>query len=700
MTQAMPLQAKFDEAMALHQQGRLADAEQIYRDVLRQQPDHSDALHLLGVIALQTKHIDRAIELIGKAIALDASSSAAHNNLGKALLDLRRFEDALAAFDEAIRLNPDFAMAHNNRGTVLLDLNRPDEALASCEKAIALEPNLALAHGNRGTALNDLSRPVEALASCDKAIALEPDFVEAHNSRGNALLGLRRFKLALASYDKAIELKQDFALAHKNRAIALEKLKRYDDAFAAYDKAVALGADFAGLEGDRLHAKMRLCNWNNFDFESAHLIAAVKNGHASTSPFPFLAISSSSEDQLRCAKMWITAKHPASKKPVWRGERYAHDRIRLAYISADFREHPVSFLTAGMFESHDKLQFDVTALSSGPDDKSELRRRLQDSFEHFIDVAKYTDDQIAVLVRELEIDILVDLAGFTAEARTNVFAKRPAPIQVNYLGYPGTTGAPYIDYIIADRTVIPEHHDEFYSEKIVALPNCFMANDAKRSIANRVFTRAELGLPETGFVYCCFNNSYKLTPHMFDCWMRILAQTKDSVLWLYGDNATAIGNLRQEAVARGVPAERLIFAKRTPLLSDHLARYRLADLFLDTLPYNAHTTASDALWAGLPVLTCLGQTFAGRVAASLLNAIGLPELTTTTLQAYEQTAVDVAAHPEKLTTIKRKLADNRLASPLFDTGLFTKHMEAAYSAMVERHQAGRPADHITIAKPG
>ena len=355
----------------------------------------------------------------------------------------------------------------------------------------------------------------------------------------------------------------------------------------------------------------------------------------------------------------------------------------------------MSRLAAGVFECHDKSHFDVTAISIGPDDNSEMRQRLKASFERFIDANTYSDDQIANLVRSIEVDILVDLMGFTENSRTSVLARRSAPIQVNYLGYPGTMGAQYINYIIADRIVIPENQHEFYSEKIVSLPNSYQPNDRERHVADKIFTRAKMGLPQEGFVFCCFNNNYKILPDIFDVWMRILKQVVGSVLWILETNATASTNLRNEAVARGVSAERLIFAKRMPS-SEYLARHQCADLFIDTLPYNAHTTASDALWVGLPVLTCLGETFAGRVAASLLNAIHLPELITTTLEDYERLAIELATNPEKLARIKRTLADNRLTTPLFDTKLFTKHIEAAYSAMYERHKAGLAPDHIVI----
>jgi protein O-GlcNAc transferase len=473
------------------------------------------------------------------------------------------------------------------------------------------------------------------------------------------------------------------------------ELKRHDEAFAAFDKALAFKPDLVGAEGARLYSKIQLCDWSNFDAECEHLISSVRNGNVNTSPFPILAIPSSAKDQLQCAKLWTANRHPPSDKSIWQGERYNHDRIRLAYLSGDFRQHPVSFLIAGMLECHDKFRFDVTALSIGTNDNSEMCRRLKASFEHFIDAKTYADDQLAQLIKELEIDILVDLMGFTDGARTNVLARRPAPIQINYLGYIGTMGAQYIDYIIADRIAIPTDQYEFYSEKVACLPNCFQVNDRERQIADKIFTRAEAGLPEEGFVFCCFNNSYKITPDVFDIWMRILKQVNDSVLWLVGGSPIMERNLRSEAAARGVDAGRLVFAQRLPL-PEYLARLRLADLFLDTLPYNAGTTASDALWAGLPVLTRIGDTFVARMAASLLTAIDLPELITSMPEAYEQMALDLAKHPEKLTAIKRKLSENRLTTPLFDTKLFTKHIEAAYTTMYERYQARLAPDHIII----
>jgi protein O-GlcNAc transferase len=657
------LQALFDQGLALHQQGRLADAERLYREVLRRQPNHFGALHLLGVIAVQTQHAKQGAQLIMRAIELNANVAAAHANLGKALLDLKRPESALASFDKAIALDPDFAEAHNNRAHALLDLMRPREALTSCDNAIALKPDLAIAHNNRGMALAILRRSAEALDSCNKAIALMPRL----------------------------------AVAHHNRGVALERLNRLDEAFAAYDKALALDNDLAGAEGDRLRTKMQLCEWRNLERESGNLISSVRKGNASSVPFQFLAIPSSAADQLQCAKLWVARKLPPADTSLWQGERYHHDRIHIAYVSPDFRKHAVCFLAAGLFECHDKSRFETMAISLGQDDQSEIRKRVIKAFERFIDADTYSDHRIASLIRELEVDILVDLAGFTQGSRTNIFALRPAPIAASYLGFAGTMGASYFDYIIADRTVIPENQRQFFSEKVVYLPHSYQVNDNRQSIADKAFTRNELGLPPTGFVYCCFNANYKITPRIFDSWMRILGEVDGSVLWLLEDNAKATSNLRKEAAARGISPDRLIFAKRMEL-SDHLARHWLADLFLDTLPYNAHTTARDALWQGVPVLTCLGETFAGRVAASLLSAIGLSETITGSLEAYERMAIDLAQNPDKLDSLKSRLAENRLTTSLFNTELLTKHIEAAYTGMYERYRAGLPSHHIDVPR--
>ncbi len=524
-----------------------------------------------------------------------------------------------------------------------------------------------------------------------KALSIDSNVAKCFHNYGTILAELRRFEEAVSNYNKAIKLAPNYAPIYSDLGIALNILKRYDEGIAAYDKILSLEPNYIGVEGARLHAKMHLCDWNNFDAECAHLISSVKNGNVSSPPFALLAVSSSSSDQLQCSKSWVTNKFPPSDKTIWQGGRYNHKRIRVAYMLLDVR------LITELFEQHDRSRFEIIGISFDASGSGEVRERLIAAFDEFHDVQSMSDKEVAKLLYDLQVDIAVDLKGYTSGYRFGIFACRAAPIQVNYLGYPSTMGTPFIDYIIADEVVAPLERQQFFTEKIVHLPDCYQVNDSKRKIAERTPTRQAAGLPEHGFVFCCFNNNYKITPRVFGCWMRILKQVEDSVLWLLEDNATAASNLRKEAVARGINSDRLFFAKRIPL-AEHLARHRLADLFLDTLPFNAHTTASDALWVGLPVLTCLGETFAGRVAASLLTAIHLPELITTTPEAYEHMAIDLATHPEQLAIIKSKLADNRLTAPLFDTKLFTRNIEAAYTEMYERYKAGLALDHIIIPK--
>jgi protein O-GlcNAc transferase len=400
-----------------------------------------------------------------------------------------------------------------------------------------------------------------------------------------------------------------------------------------------------------------------------------------------VAIAHRAEDQLFGARTWNQRYYPAAAQPLWRGERYRHERIRVAYLSADLHEHATAYLMAELFERHDRERFEVTAVSWGPQVASPMRTRLQQAFEHFVDVRGRGDVEVAHWLREQEIDIAVDLKGYTFDARLGILAQRPVPVQVNYLGYPGTLAAPYIDYLIADAVVIPPEARMHYAEQVVWLPDSYQVNDRQRVIAARTPSRGELGLPERGIVFCSFNNNYKLTPEVFALWMRLLQQVEGSVLWLLEGNAAVAANLRREAQVRGIAPERLVFAPRAPL-PEHLARQRTADLFLDTLPCNAHTTASDALWAGLPLVTCLGATFAGRVAASLLTAVGLPELITPSLAEYEALALRLATDPEALAAVKAKLARNRDTYPLFDSDRTRRHLEAAYVTMWERYQRG------------
>lgn len=625
----------------------------------------------------------------------DAAVPQARFREGLALHREGRLAAAQRIYREILERQPDHFGATHMLGVAALQEHRSGEGAALIRKAIALDDGVAAAHNNLGKALLAQGRPEEALDCFDRAIALAADFIEAYIHRGAVLMSQQRVTEALESYQKAVALKPENAELHRNCGHILARLGRHDDAFAAYDNAFRLDPDMTAIEGYRLYARMHLCDWENLDSERADLVASVRDGKPSAQPFIFLAVPSSSADQRRCAHAWARRHFPGAGRPLWNGEKYRHDRIRLAYLSADFRQHAAAVLMAGMFECHDKSRFELTAISWGADDGSGLRQRIAGAFDRFVDARTSGDDEIAGLLHALEIDIAVDLMGFTTDSRTGILARRPAPVQAHYMGFPGTMAVPYLDYIVADRVVIPKAARAFYSEKVVSLPNSYFVNDDKREIADRIFTRAELGLPATGFVFCCFNSSHKITPEVFEVWMRILKAVEGSVLWLYQEDARAAENLRHEARAWGVDPERLVFAQRVPP-AEHLARHRAADLLLDTLPYNAHTTAADALWAGLPVLTCRGETFAGRVAASLLEAIGLPELIARTPGDYERLAVGFARNAARFDAIKAKLAKNRATAPLFDTQLFTHHIEAAYVEMHRRHQQGLPPDHIEI----
>jgi predicted O-linked N-acetylglucosamine transferase (SPINDLY family) len=497
---------------------------------------------------------------------------------------------------------------------------------------------------------------------------------------------LKRYEEAIACHDKAISINPNYAEAWSNKGNVLNELKRYDEAFASHDRALSLKNDIPWIYGDLLHTKMRVCSWSDFEGHLETIAQQVLANQEVITPLPLLSLSDNALLHRKSSEIYVQSKYPV--KPVLGPiqKRPGNQKIRVAYYSADFHNHATGHLIAELFELYDKSQFEFIGFSFGPITNDEMRQRLEKSFDQFIEVGHQSDLEIAQLSRELNIDIAVDLKGFTQDSRTGIFAHRAAPIQVSYLGYPGTMGAEYMDYIIADKILIPEGAQQAYSEKVVYLPNSYQVNDRKRLISDKQFTRQELGLPENGFVFCCFNNNFKILPATFAGWMRILKAVEGSVLWLFQDNAWAVESLKQEAANQGIDPSRLVFAERMPL-SEHLARQRQADLFLDTFPYNAHTTTSDSLWAGLPVLTLMGNSFASRVAASLLNAIGLPELITHTQEEYEALAVALATNPEKLAALKQKLASNRLTTPLFDTPQFTKDLERAYIQMHEQYQA-------------
>jgi predicted O-linked N-acetylglucosamine transferase (SPINDLY family) len=603
---------------------------------------------------------------------------------------------ALESLEKAIALKPDFVEAHFNRGNALQALKRRPAALDSYDKAILLNPRHAQAYNNRGSVLQAMEQYQAALESYDNAIALKPDYADAHCNRGNALQMLKQYEAAVESYDKAILLNPNFADAYCNRGNVLFFLKQYKATLESYDKAIRCRPSYEYLQGMRLHMRRFLCDWENIAGECRQLEAAIDRNETVAIPFSILSMIDSPARQRRVAEIYVRNKAQAHSDVVAIPRRPKPERIRIGYFSADYFNHATSYLMAELFERHDRNRFEIIGFSFGPNTVDEMSQRVSAAMDRLLDVRSMSDREVAALSRKLEVDIAVDLKGFTKDCRPGILAERAAPIQVNYLGYPGTMGADYIDYLIADHTLIPEASQQYYSEKIVYLPNSYQVNDSLRVISDQPCVRGEEELPETAFVFCCFNSLYKITPDIFDIWMRVLGRVEGSVLWLLEENPWAGDNLRKEAARRGISPDRLIFAKPLPQ-SEHLARQKLADLFLDTLPFNAHTTASDALWAGLPVLTRMGETFASRVAASLLRAMNLPELVVATESEYEEMAVELALDADRIQALRQRVQENRLIAPLFNCQKFTRHLEAAYNAMFERYLAGLPPEQIQIS---
>jgi predicted O-linked N-acetylglucosamine transferase (SPINDLY family) len=671
--------------------GRLEEALASYTRALASAPDHAEAHNNRGITLQALGRFEEALASFERALALCPDSAEALNNRGAALHELQRFEEALSSYQRALASRPDYAQALCNLGVTLHELERYDEALACHERAIALLPDLADAHDNRGVTLRALRRLEEALASHRRALEIEPHHVKAHVNQGAVLWDLRRHREALACYERALAL-QPLAKTYRNEAATLEELGELEDAVASYGRALALDPDGSFLLGDCRHARMQICDWADLEADQARLVSGLEQGRAAVSPFAALSLLDRPELQRLAAEIWARRECTPRRAAPPPGPYPRHDRIRIGYFSADFRAHALTALTAEMFETHDRSAFELTAFSLGPDVRDAARARLEPAFDRLLSLADVSDREVAALARRLKVDIAVDLGGYTRGARPQIFALRAAPIQVSYLGFLGTTGASFSDYLIADPVIVPPQSRQYYAEQIAYLPS-YQPNDSKRVITQRIPSRAELGLPPSGFVFCCFNAHYKINPETFTSWARILAAVPGSVLLLLGGNATAERNLRRSAADRGIACERLVFGRRLRF-DDYLARYRAADLFLDTSPYNAGATANDALWAGLPVLTCRGETFASRVAASLLTAAGLPELIASDRASYEELAIGLAVDAPRLMALRGRLAAARQTAPLFDTAAFTRNLETLYRRMYERGRSGLPPQHL------
>ena len=708
--------------------GRLDDAIKSYNKALKLQPNFSQAHNNLGNVFKELGQLKDAVKSYERALSINPDYPSTYNNLGNAFKELGQLSDAAESYQNALAINPDYSESHNNLGVIFYELDKYDEAVQSYERALTIDPEYAEAHNNLGVSLNKLGQLEEAVKSYEKALIIDPDYpdsynnlgvvqkkqgkldaaiksyesalainsgdADTHNNLGIALFELERLDDAIHSYGNAIAINPELAEAHNNLGHVFSKLNQYLDSLKAYEKASVINPDLNYVLGNILGAKMNSCNWDNLPNLLKEVSQKVTNNVNAIDPFILFGLIDSPALTRKAIELRINSGHPKSHILPKIDHYTFHKKIRIGYFSGDFRAHPVGYLTAELYEVHDRNKFEIYAFSLGPDTNDEMNLRIKTGVDHFHDVHSMSHKEIALLARSLEIDIAVDLAGLTAESRTDVFAMSAAPIQLSYIGWLGTMGADYYDYLIADSIMIPKESQKYYSEKIVYLPS-FQVNDSKDPPPKFTFTRKDLGLPERGFVFCCFNNTYKFTPSIFDSWVRILKKVDGSVLIIFAKNDLSKINLSNEISIRGVDPERLIFGDSLAR-PEYLARYRVSDLFLDTHPYNAGTTASDALKMGLPMITYIGNSYQARMGASILSAINLPELITTSLEEYEALAIELATNPKKLKSINDKLVSNLSTAPLYDTKLFTKSLESAYKVMYERHHNELDPDHIYV----
>ncbi len=643
----------------------------------------------LGVAFSEINQFENALDYFNQAIKVDVNNPIAHFNQGLIYRYLNQLDNALNSYKNALKINSNYADALNGIGRIYHIKKEYYQAIEYYDKAIKSQHNFAGAFYNKAIAFDNLKEYLFAIDNYYQALKYKPDYFEAYNNLGNTYKELKRYDEALAAYDRAIQLKPDYHEPYNGLGNILTELKRYDEALAAYDRAIQLKPDNDNFNyGAYLHTKSLICNWNNFDQELDILLNKIKSDEIVTTPFALLSLADNPEIQKKASEIFIKERYPLDNSLGAIKKYPKHQRIRLGYFSADFHRHATMFLMAELFELHDKEKFELYAFSFGPKTSDPWQSRAKQSFDQFIDVRFKSDIEVAAISRSLEIDIAIDLKGFTKDSRTGIFSYRAAPIQINYLGYPGTMAASYIDYLIADSALIDAYNREYFSEKIIYLPNCYQVNLSKRDLSNKSFFKKELGISEDSFVFCSFNNSYKINPKIFSIWIKILKQVKSSILLIMLENDSAKINLIKESKARGINSNRLIFVNRLPI-EEHLKRIQLADLFLDTFPCNAHTTASDVLYAGVPLLTLRGKSFASRVAASLLKAIGVPELISLSQAEYERLAIELANDPKKLGIIKNKIIEGVKSSSLFNTKEFARDIESGYLKVYDAYQKGK-----------
>jgi len=707
----------------------LEKAIESYQKALSISPDYPTLHNNLGNALKEFGEVERAIQCFRQAIEINPEFPDSHNNLGDAFRELNQFDDAVESYEKAINLDPNYFEAFNNLGTAFKDLDKLDEAVSSYEKALKINPAFSDSYNNLGNVLKKLGKLDEALECYEMGISVNPNDVDIHNNIGRLFSKLKRMDEALQSYNTALKINPLHAETYKNLGIIFMKLDRLDESFKHIEKALKLNPEYAeghsmkgrilsefdqldeALESFRkanqidsnlyfilsniMQTKMRLCDWSNLPELLETLKSRINNNEKHTIiPFDLLSLIDDPRLQKMASENYIKEDFPRNYSVPNSTSYPKHKKILIGYFSSDFRIHPVATLTAELYETHDRSQFEIHAFSFGPDTSDEMNLRIKAGVDHFHDILDMSEKDSVVLARALEIDIAIDLGGFTGDSRTGIFAMRVAPIQISYIGYLGTMGSEYYDYLIADQIMIPKKYQQYYSEKIIYLPS-FQVNDSKEKPPNIFFSRKDIGLPEEGFIFCCLNNTYKINPGVFDSWAKILNNVEGSILLIYADHESSKVNLIKEIKSRGVDSNRLFFAESFPR-PEYLARYRIPDLFLDTRPYNAGTTASDALRMGLPVLTLMGESYPSRMAGSILTAANLPELITTSVEEYESMAIDLGSNPQKLKAIKEKLERSLIEAPLYDIAQFTKSLEFSFKEIYKREKNGSKPENIYV----
>ena len=656
--------------------------------------EESTTLMNQGDAYLRNGKLQEAAECYQEALAIRPQLANAHANLGYIFSMQGKISETIACYQKALAANPDFAIVYVNLGSILSNIGKLDEAIACLQRALAISPDLVEAHYNLGLAFQGQGRFSEAADSYQNAIQLRPDFAVAHNNLGNTYVSMGKVDEAEACFRKAVELSPDNADTYYNLGILYVGQGKRQEAISCFRQTLIREPDYHTARANLMHQLQHICEWNELD-SLAHSVKQAALSHTPVTPktsLPLLAIQAmpgtTADIEKICAEKYAQIEYsqlvPHPEKSGFAYLPNRHGKMHIGYLSSDFHDHATARLMAEIFELHDRDRFQITAYSYGPDDGSAMRMRLKNAFDQFVDIRETPFHDAAEMVRADQIDVLVDLKGYTSRGNSEILALRPAPIQVNYLGFPGTMGTAFVDYLIADRFIIPPEYRQYYTEKVMWLPDCYQPNDRTRPQPEAP-TRTACNLPEKGFIFCCFNQTYKIIPAVFDVWCELLKKLSGSYLWLWVDEPVAETNLKRELEQHGIDPERLIIAPTIMPASRHLARLQCADLFLDTFPCNAHTTCSDALWMGLPVITCTGETFSSRVAGSLLTAIGAPELITYNLKDYYSLAFDLASNHDKLQAIRNKIIANRETAPLFDSVRLTRNLEALYSDMREEY---------------